>query len=274
MNNDGNINVNATPQVSNPMPEVQPTPQVAAPTPVVEAQPAPQVVAPTPVVDAQPAPQVAPTPVVDAQPAPQVAAPTPVVVAQPAPQVAAPTPVVEAQPAPQVVAPAPAPAAEPVIASTSTVGVEMDSAISSNDTDVTDEELLKAFVGDSYENFINKKINLGALLFGGVYCFYRKMMIYGAVIVAIYAVLSLSKALFMIFGIIINVVCCIFANKYYLEFAKKRVQQIKEENRGMTRSQLIDACKQDGGVSVPYAIACPLAITIGLTIIKRFLFGA
>ena len=246
MNNDGNINVNATPQVANPMPEAQPTPQ-AAPAPVVA----------------------------DVQPTPQVVTATPVVAdAQPAPQVVAATPVADVQPAPQVVAATPAPSAEPVIASTSTVGVEMDNAISSNTTEVTDEELLKAFVGDAYENFVNKKFNIGALLLGGVYCFYRKMMIYGAVIVAIYAVLSLSKIIFTIVGIIINVVCCFMANKFYLEFAKKRVQQIKEENRGMTRAQLIDACKQDGGVSIPYAIACPLAITIGLAIIKRFLFGA
>lgn len=177
---------------------------------------------------------------------------------------------VDASVQPQVPASVAQPQVEPVITSTATVAVEMDEGPTADSTDVSNDDLLKAFVGDSYENFVNKKINLGALFFSSIYLFYRKMIIYGAVVGVINILLSSVKIL-SLFGIVINIVCGIFANKVYLNFAKKRVQQIKEVNRGMTRTQLIDTCKQDGGVSIGYAIGFPVAIGVVITVIKMIL---
>lgn len=116
---------------------------------------------------------------------------------------------------------------------------------SSNSFSYSDEELLKAFVGEKYDSFLNSKFNIGAFFFNVFYLFYRKMYIYGLLCFVVnFFLLTVFKIpfLFLIFCFILGLV----ANSLYLSFARQKVDSIKRSSH----SNLIEVCRVQGGVSI------------------------
>ena len=161
---------------------------------------------------------------------------------------------------------------EPKIVS-STTDIQATAEANIPDDTVTDEELLKAYIGDSYDSFLNKKFNIGAFFLTGIYCFYRKMIVYGAIICVVELILSLAKILSLL-SIGICIAAGIYGNRIYLNYAKKHIEKIKASNPGMARDQLLDVCRHDGGVSTVYAIGLTVVIAVIFNIIKKMIFGA
>ena len=250
--------VEPTPVVA-PMPEVSPTP-VVAPTPVAEPSPVvapiPEVtpieLAPAPVVEPAPAPVVEPAPVAPVAPVaptePQVIPGTPTEPVTPdalntsvetdlsapvdntvAPVVMAATNETQTPPqtmsvsdlmAPPPGAPNPAPVQTMTQNDNSTDGVSPE-----------DDTYVRAFVGEKYDSFKNSKFNVGAFFFPVPYFFYRKMFLYGLLLMVISSIILFVFSSANTFGMfIIWIGSGLLANPLYLGFANNKVAEIKARN--------------------------------------------
>ena len=102
-----------------------------------------------------------------------------------------------------------------------------------------DEKLLKAYVGDKYDDFKKKKFNLGFCLFGSAYFSYRKMNSY--------SILSFFLELILIVALpILRVGYAFLVNGAYLKYAKKKVEQIKNANVGKSFEELMNIVAEAG----------------------------
>jgi hypothetical protein len=102
-----------------------------------------------------------------------------------------------------------------------------------------DEKLLRAYVGDKYDEFKKKKFNLGFCLFGSAYFSYRKM--------DSHAILSFFLELILVVALpILRVGCGFLVNNMYLKDAEKKVKKLKEANNGKSLDELIDIVSKAG----------------------------
>lgn len=135
-----------------------------------------------------------------------------------------------------------------------------------------DEELIKAFVGDKYDDFKKSQFNLGGLLLSSVYLFYRKMFLYGLLVFAIDMILVNAINIYYItFGF--NLFIAFFVNKLYLSFAKNKVDKIKAKYPQKSLQELKEICARKGGTTVGLAIL-GFILELVITIILVFTLAA
>ncbi len=112
-----------------------------------------------------------------------------------------------------------------------------------------DEELLKAFIGNNYEKLTTRQFNISAFFFTGAYMFYRKLT--GYAILYFLLVLIIQGIFKMIpISIVFNILVGLFFNKFYVNYAKKRVNKIKNANVHRQPKDIKLICMKSGGVSV------------------------
>lgn len=112
-----------------------------------------------------------------------------------------------------------------------------------------DEELLKAFIGNNYEKLTTRQFNISAFFFTGAYMFYRKLT--GYAILYFLLVLIIQGIFKMIpISIVFNILVGLFFNKFYINYAKKRVNKIKNANVHRQPKDIKLICMKSGGVSV------------------------
>ena len=109
-----------------------------------------------------------------------------------------------------------------------------------------DEEMLKAYVGNNYDNFTSNSFNFGMFFLGHFYLLYRKSYLY--------FVILLLLGFFPLFGLVFWIVLSICFNKWYLNKAKEDVLVIKHNHPNSSSDELITLAKKKGGTS----IAAPL----------------
>ena len=113
-----------------------------------------------------------------------------------------------------------------------------------------DEILLECFVGENYSKIRYDKFNIGALFAAPLYFFYRKMIIYGILFLilqmAISSIINNEYSSIFLFAI-----AAVTVNKIYINFAKKKIAKIKENNKDKTLNELKVICAKKGGTSIP-----------------------
>jgi len=116
-----------------------------------------------------------------------------------------------------------------------------------NSTD--DEELLKIFIGKNYEKIKNKPFNFAGFFFTTFYMFYRKMFMYAIILFLInLVVLNVIDNFIITFAF--NILVGLFVNKFYLYYAKKKINKIKIKNSQKDINELKSLCSSKGGTSV------------------------
>ncbi len=138
-----------------------------------------------------------------------------------------------------------------------------------NKSGITNEDLLKAYIGKNYDKITGKGFNWAAFLFGGFYMFYRKMYLYGFILmvfldsVCIYFMkvseLSLMVQLFiLLFYLIVIVIVGSTFNAMYLN---KSVNKITELQNSISKDKLLEKCKKTGGTSLLVAIVLTIILS-------------
>lgn len=126
----------------------------------------------------------------------------------------------------------------------------------SNSVNVSDDDLIEAFVGKKYDKIKNNKFNFWGFLFGPLYLTYRKMPGYAAclfvieaVITYLFKLLGLNLLLRVLIGLVMMIIVGVFVNKFYLQEVSKKVNKIKTENSNSNGEVLLTICKFMGGTS-------------------------
>ena len=142
-----------------------------------------------------------------------------------------------------------------------------------NQDDNEEENLLEAFVGPAYLDFVNGGFNVGAFFLTSLYFFYRKMFLYGLAFFIGQIGLSIILKQFY-FAFIVNLACGFLTNKIYIGFAKGKVKKLSKKYSG---GELLSKCEEKGGTSVGLVILGVFAESILLIIvvfIMMFVMGA
>lgn len=132
---------------------------------------------------------------------------------------------------------------------------------------VDEEKLVMSFIGNNYDKIISNKFSLPAFFFGGLYLYYRKMFLYGIIVMIIQIVMSLFNL--GNYTIIINIVLALTANKIYLYFVRGKVAKIKETYQNKDED-IVEVCKKKGGTSFGMVIG-GLFLNFILAVIILFL---
>ena len=127
--------------------------------------------------------------------------------------------------------------------------------ISAN-TNIDDEELLRAYIGKNYEKITTKSFNIAAFFFTTLYMCYRKMFIYGLLLFIGYLAISITLSIItqniiitMIISIALNIIIGLFFNKIYLSHVKKKIAIIKANDPQKSNEELKTLCTKKGGTS-------------------------
>lgn len=125
----------------------------------------------------------------------------------------------------------------------------------------SEEDYVKAFIGNDYDRIKKSSFSIATLLFGGFYLFYRKMWTYGFLWLILAMMTGFSSGLI----IIMNFILAINFSKIYIAYAKNQVQNIKNTNQNKSSTEILEECRKKGGISssVP-GITITLVIIIAL----------
>ena len=132
----------------------------------------------------------------------------------------------------------------------------------------TDEYLIRKFMGQNANKILGSSINIGAFFFGALYFFYRKMYIYGIIIIVIDYLLTLLP--FKYAGLLLSIFLLFFTNKIYTDFAYGQVQSIKRINTDTNKDKLGIECAKYGGTSIISVLLIIIAVTVILAVTGVF----
>ena len=115
---------------------------------------------------------------------------------------------------------------------------------------INNDLLVDAFIGDKASVIKNSKFSIWTFVFSCFYILYRKMWLY-ALIWFIISILCMFLPIVLGLTILIslNVVGAIFFSKIYLNYSKKQVSKIRNDNKSLNQDGLISICKVKGGTS-------------------------
>ena len=114
-----------------------------------------------------------------------------------------------------------------------------------------EEELLRAYIGSSYDEIKQKKFNGWAFFFSNFYLLFRKKILWAFLYILAYAILALFlEGAELISSVLVG----IFFNKFYIEDTKKQIAKIKNEYPSANKETLKGICTQKGGTSIGLAI--------------------
>ena len=115
---------------------------------------------------------------------------------------------------------------------------------------MSDESLLRMFVGESYDKIENNNFNFSAFFFNAFYYAYRKMYLISMIMsIILLATIYVTKDYAIIFVVTLftNIASGFIFNKSYLKGANNKVQKIKSNNQN---GNLKDKCIKSGKPSV------------------------
>ena len=128
----------------------------------------------------------------------------------------------------------------------------------SSDTTNTDDELLKAFIGQNYEKITSGSFNVAGFFFPTLYMFYRKMFAYALILFLVNLAITILIANLIKIPIpigVINVLSGFFVNKVYIFHARKKITKIKAANSQKSLEELKAICTTKGGTNIGLAVA-------------------
>ncbi len=139
--------------------------------------------------------------------------------------------------------------------------------VEQNNMLISDEELVKAYVGEKYNEFVDGSFNPYAFFFNIFYFYYRKLFLYG---VLLFIVTTILFGISGVVSLLLDVVLGLVFNKFYLSVVKKRVAKIRSTHPTATNEQLKEICANQGNTSMGLVFA-GFAMHIGIAVII-FLF--
>lgn len=144
------------------------------------------------------------------------------------------------------------------------------SNINSGNFQNSDERLIAAYIGSNYEKITTRKFNFAAWFFSVFYILYRKMYIQGSLLFLGFTLLIsfLGNEISTILIAVLLIVIGFIFNKVYVNYVKKQVELIKNNNPNSSEDELVNICKNKGGTSLFISIV----ILIVLSSISSFIF--
>lgn len=124
------------------------------------------------------------------------------------------------------------------------------------------EDLVKAYVGKNYDKIKNTKFSIPTLLLGPLYFFYRKMYPYG--LLWIFTIIVFGTLLSPL-SIILPIIFATLFAQLYLNDVKRKVNNIKLQNKTTDKETLYNTCKKKGGVNITLPI---LIVILGIVILS------
>ena len=112
---------------------------------------------------------------------------------------------------------------------------------------VTEEEqLIYEYIGYNHKKTVHKRFNFAALFFGPLYYFYRKMTVFGILLLLVNVVLM---NYFPLGILVLCLFCGLFTNKIYVSHVKKKINIIEKRNMDAGLPALLLICENEGGTS-------------------------
>lgn len=134
----------------------------------------------------------------------------------------------------------------------------------------TEENSLKAYIGKNYEQLKQPRFSFPAFFLGGYYLIYRKIYLYGFLLLLLnISILFLPELIFILF--FVNIIVATNFNKLYYSFATKKVDNLKRKNENKSTRELVELCKQKGGTSIGMAITAVILLC-AITFIATFTY--
>jgi len=138
-------------------------------------------------------------------------------------------------------------------------------------------KLVLAYIGTNYDKILSKGFSMPALLFGPFYMLYRKLNLFGVIII-----LALDGLIFYfctlkwyVLGIVFYVLACfvlaLFVNALYLNTAKKKIERIKLDF--VNFSDMLDASRKAGGVSFVWLIIMIVVLGVAVFFEARYVLN-
>ena len=117
--------------------------------------------------------------------------------------------------------------------------------------EVSDEELMRAFIGGDSFKIRNNIFNYAGFLFSFLYMFYRKLYLFGVITSLIY----LLSYLFVFQGkpyllLVLNIIVGFTVNKLHVLHAKIKIKQIRNKNINKIPEEIKTICTVKGGADI------------------------
>ncbi len=112
------------------------------------------------------------------------------------------------------------------------------------------DELLKSFIGPNYDKFLMRPFNFAAFFFTWMYYFYRKMTLYGIIILILQGVISYFLIDTPYAVLVINIFCGFLTNKLYANFALRKINKELISSAGKSTDFVKGVCSVKGGRSI------------------------
>lgn len=137
---------------------------------------------------------------------------------------------------------------------------------------LTNEDYLKAYIGNNYEKIIKRNGSLWTFLFGYSYLLYRKMWASALLLMLFYILLynNLEANLAYLCHQLVSLILTFSFKTLYVQRSQKKIEQIKVRNSEKTNEEILEICKKKGGTSIGL-IFLPFIITITLAFLNGFL---
>lgn len=135
------------------------------------------------------------------------------------------------------------------------------------DENKKNDEVLRLYIGENYDNITGKKFNTSGFLFSFVYLFYRKLFLFG-ILVFLANLLLVAIVRNIYFTILFNLIVGLFFNRVYLSYVKTKIKEI--EDKSHDTQDIHDGCLKTGGTSL---VSCIVGIIICIFTSLGVLFG-
>ena len=156
-----------------------------------------------------------------------------------------------------------------------------------NNASSLDEKLLIAYIGNNQDKILNGKFNFAAMFLSYFYAAYRKYYPFTIVLYLISTIISIISVAFGsyydnpaigdTFMYITYIPVAIFTgfkfNKMYVNYAKKNINKIRNENPNITDEELCDLCRNHGKPSVAISILSFIVFVIAVSVIRMLITG-
>ena len=134
-----------------------------------------------------------------------------------------------------------------------------------------EKKFLKAYIGKKFQNiyYYQNFLSGSYLIFGPAYLLYRKMYLFGTILLILTNILiflSITNKYSFIFiwiNLLITLFLAIEIKKIYIKHCKKKINNIKNKNK--TEEEILNILKEKGGTNKLFAIIAILITTFNIT---------
>lgn len=129
---------------------------------------------------------------------------------------------------------------------------------------VNSDELIKAFIGPNYDKIMKRIFNFGAFFFGAFYYFYRKMPLFGFIIVIINCLICYFLSGYTILYVLggFNLLLGFITNKLYVRRSLKKISKLLINYANYPVIEVRGMCRIYGGVSTLKVINATLLLIL------------